>query len=74
MSTVILSPSTVPEVPSGAAAVLHLESQTEAPILKASSESAYKYARFLPTFDPSIKLPPLEPFEHVDPGKLDPLV
>jgi hypothetical protein len=28
----------------------------------------YKYARFLPSFDQSYKLPPLEPFEHTDPG------
>ncbi|KAI5481708.1 alpha-ketoglutarate dependent taurine dioxygenase [Pseudohyphozyma bogoriensis] len=31
-------------------------------------EEGYKYARFLPTFDAGTKLPPLEPFEHVDPG------
>ena len=30
--------------------------------------SEYKYARYLPTFDAHLKLPPLEPFEHVDPG------
>ncbi|BGO91592.1 hypothetical protein NBRC10512_008039 [Rhodotorula toruloides] len=29
----------------------------------------YKYARFLPEWTTSLKLPPLEPFEHVDPGK-----
>lgn len=28
----------------------------------------YKYARFLPSFDHDFKLPPLEPFEHHDPG------
>ena len=28
----------------------------------------YKYARFLPHYDPNFKLPPLEPFEHIDPG------
>ncbi|RSH89752.1 hypothetical protein EHS25_001738 [Saitozyma podzolica] len=28
----------------------------------------YKYARFLPSYDQSFKLPPLEPFEHTDPG------
>lgn len=28
----------------------------------------YKYKRFLPDFDSSFKLPPLEPFEHVDPA------
>ncbi|KAK4704956.1 sulfonate dioxygenase, partial [Phenoliferia sp. Uapishka_3] len=33
-------------------------------------EGPYKYARFLPSFDPSIHLPPLEPFEHVDPGHI----
>lgn len=31
-------------------------------------ESDYKYARFLPSFDPSLRLPRLEPFVHVDPG------
>ncbi|BGP41453.1 hypothetical protein JCM10450v2_005495 [Rhodotorula kratochvilovae] len=29
---------------------------------------AYPYDHFLPTFDRNLKLPPLEPFEHVDPG------
>jgi len=29
---------------------------------------AYPYERFLPIFDRDLKLPPLEPFEHVDPG------
>jgi sulfonate dioxygenase len=28
----------------------------------------YRYARFLPSFDQNYKLPPLEPFEHTDPG------
>jgi sulfonate dioxygenase len=28
----------------------------------------YKYARFLPHFDNSVKYPPLTDFEHVDPG------
>ncbi|KAI9637152.1 alpha-ketoglutarate-dependent sulfonate dioxygenase, partial [Dioszegia hungarica] len=28
----------------------------------------YPYAKFLPSYDPGLKLPPLEPFEHVDPG------
>ncbi|KPV74299.1 uncharacterized protein RHOBADRAFT_44785 [Rhodotorula graminis WP1] len=28
----------------------------------------YPYERFLPIFDRDLKLPPLEPFEHVDPG------
>ncbi|GAA5877481.1 hypothetical protein JCM1840_003863 [Sporobolomyces johnsonii] len=28
----------------------------------------YKYERFLPHFDHNLHLPPLEPFEHVDPG------
>jgi len=28
----------------------------------------YKYAWALPTFDPNFKLPPLQPFNHVDPG------
>lgn len=28
----------------------------------------YKYRRFLPEWTTTLKLPPLEPFEHVDPG------
>ncbi|GAA5888521.1 hypothetical protein JCM6882_008982 [Rhodosporidiobolus microsporus] len=34
----------------------------------AKSGEAYPYSRFLPTFDAHLKLPPLEAFEHVDPG------
>jgi len=30
--------------------------------------SDYPYTRFLPSYDQEYKLPPLEPFEHVDPG------
>ncbi|GAA5850500.1 hypothetical protein JCM8547_001895 [Rhodosporidiobolus lusitaniae] len=30
--------------------------------------SNYRYARFLPAYNNILKLPPLEPFEHVDPG------
>lgn len=30
--------------------------------------SGYKYAHLLPEWHTSLKLPPLEPFEHVDPG------
>lgn len=32
------------------------------------SASAYPYAWALPTFHRGTKLPPLEPFEHADPG------
>ncbi|GAA5873119.1 hypothetical protein JCM8547_006797 [Rhodosporidiobolus lusitaniae] len=39
-------------------------SETEA----AKAGEAYPYTHFLPTFDAHLKLPPLEPFEHVDPG------
>ena len=28
----------------------------------------YPYARLLPSYDQNYKLPPLEPFEHIDPG------
>lgn len=31
-------------------------------------QPGYPYARFLPSYDQNYKLPPLEPFEHVDPG------
>ncbi|KAG8862128.1 hypothetical protein FRB96_002158 [Tulasnella sp. 330] len=34
-----------------------------------ADEPFYKYSWALPHFDPSIKLPPLEPFDHVDPGQ-----
>ncbi|GAA6028511.1 hypothetical protein JCM8097_007257 [Rhodosporidiobolus ruineniae] len=34
----------------------------------AKAGKPYPYAHFLPTFDAHLKLPPLEPFEHVDPG------
>lgn len=36
--------------------------------LSLRGETAYKYAHFLPSFDHDYKLPPLTPFEHVDPG------
>jgi len=32
------------------------------------ADPAYKYKRFLPTWTNSLKLPPLEPFDHIDPG------
>lgn len=32
------------------------------------ARAPYKYAAYLPTFDGHLKLPPLELFEHVDPG------
>lgn len=35
---------------------------------KGRPSADYKYQRFLPSYDKSLKLPPLEPFEHVDPG------
>lgn len=34
----------------------------------ATPPADYPYAKFLPSYDPGLKLPPLEPFEHVDPG------
>jgi sulfonate dioxygenase len=55
LSTLTLRPES-PEKDQGGAAPV-----------KAPGED-YKYARFLPTFDQSFKLPPLQPFEHVDPG------
>jgi sulfonate dioxygenase len=33
-----------------------------------SQEDRYKYDHLLPQSDPNLQLPPLEPFEHVDPG------
>jgi sulfonate dioxygenase len=43
-------------------------SQTPVDAKTIPSEDEYPYKVFLPHFDPSAKLPPLEPFEHVDPG------
>lgn len=37
-------------------------------VLGPQAEEDYKYAHLLPIFDPSEKYPPLEPFEHIDPG------
>jgi sulfonate dioxygenase len=34
----------------------------------ADKEEGYKYDHLLPRSDPTLKLPPLEPFEHTDPG------
>lgn len=34
----------------------------------AKNGEPYPYAKYLPTWDASTKYPPLEPFEHVDPG------
>jgi sulfonate dioxygenase len=31
-------------------------------------QADYPYKHLLPSYDQSLKLPPLEPFEHVDPG------
>ncbi|BGP17686.1 hypothetical protein JCM10213_003591 [Rhodosporidiobolus nylandii] len=50
----------------GAAAKKKLQwwSETEA----AMNGELYPYERFFPTFDAHLKLPPLQPFSHVDPG------
>lgn len=50
--------------PKPAAAAVREAAATE------QDDASYKYKRFLPSFDQDFKLPPLEPFEHVDPGKL----
>ncbi|KAJ8293886.1 Alpha-ketoglutarate-dependent sulfonate dioxygenase [Rhodotorula toruloides] len=34
----------------------------------AQEGDAYPYERFLPFFDTELRLPPLEPFKHIDPG------
>lgn len=34
----------------------------------AKEGDAYPYERFLPFFDTELRLPPLQPFKHVDPG------
>ena len=55
----------------GAAGTLHLNADRAAESAnKPASQPGpdYAYAKFLPSFDQNYKLPPLEPFEHVDPG------
>ncbi|KAL8280158.1 hypothetical protein RQP46_007488 [Phenoliferia psychrophenolica] len=53
---------------------LSLRPEAESPASKdvkaagAETEKPYKYARFLPSFDAELKLPPLVPFTHTDPG------
>ncbi|GAA5950776.1 hypothetical protein JCM3765_000604 [Sporobolomyces pararoseus] len=50
-------------------ATLGLASGTPAePVKSFAAEENYPYKRFLPHWSSSLKLPPLEPFEHVDPG------
>lgn len=70
MSTTTTTTTTLPAIQT-----LHLRG--EGPVPKPqwwqTTESAkrgepYPYARYLPTWDASTKYPPLEPFEHVDPG------
>lgn len=41
------------------------------PSQNAKPGESYKYERFLPYFDHDLHLPPLQPFEHVDPGTLE---
>lgn len=45
---------------------VHLNGSAEAP--KGTPGADYKYAKFLPSYNKDTKLPPLEPFEHKDPG------
>lgn len=52
-----------------AAATSESTKAAEAAKLEGYDDPEYKYARFLPHFDQSLRLPPLEPFEHVDPGE-----
>lgn len=55
------------------AATLHLrggdegDKESDKTVLAAPGDD-YTYKHLLPTFDHSVKYPPLEPFEHVDPG------
>ncbi|GAA6038409.1 hypothetical protein JCM8097_007634 [Rhodosporidiobolus ruineniae] len=57
-------------------ATLTLGNRTEAALSKLTlnpdpdvkPDPNYKYSHLLPQFNKSLKLPPLEPFEHVDPG------
>lgn len=44
-------------------------SATPAKTLAFRDDPDYKYRRFLPHHDPEFKLPPLEQFDHVDPGE-----
>jgi hypothetical protein len=47
-------------------------SETAEPVIqeneKQDPDADYKYKRFLPHFDSTLKLPPLTEFEHKDPG------
>jgi sulfonate dioxygenase len=53
-----------------AAAKLHLRADDSVlqKSLDVPEEKEYKYAKFLPSYDQNMRLPPLEPFDHVDPG------
>ena len=51
-----------------AQSTLHLKGGEESLNGIACPGPDYKYKQFLPSFDHDYKLPPLEPFEHVDPG------
>lgn len=44
------------------------DSSAPATAVEADKEEVYKYEHLLPVFDINEKYPPLEPFEHVDPG------
>jgi sulfonate dioxygenase len=44
------------------------DSEPETEAVAGHPQPGYPYARFLPSYDQNYKLPPLEPFEHVDPG------
>ena len=54
----------------GATGTLHLRSGKPEAIKQSTPQPGpdYPYARFLSHFDQALKLPPLEHFEHVDPG------
>lgn len=47
---------------------LHLRPESVAGSDAEEAVPEYKYARFLPHFDNTVKYPPLTDFEHVDPG------
>jgi sulfonate dioxygenase len=64
--------TTIAQVATGlesATATLHLHGSDAEPKRSIGAPGPdYKYAKFLPSWDPGYKLAPLVPFKHVDPG------
>lgn len=68
-STLHLQGSSPPRSPKAEVTKTSEEPESDGPVEGVGYPGPdYKYKRFLPSFDHEYKLPPLEPFEHVDPG------